>query len=226
MEAERIYIAPSMLACDFSRIGAELDSIQTADAIHFDVMDGHFVPNLSFGVDVLKAVKRVSKLPIDAHLMVNNPEEQLPWYIDAGADSITIHMEAQTHIHRMVYQIKDAGRRACVAINPGTSIQTLSDIIEDVDMVLVMSVNPGFGGQKFIQRAIQKVAEVRRLADEKHPALRIEVDGGVSCANAEALVRAGARQLVAGSSVFSAQSRSQAIHDLRVAAERGLTQSC
>lgn len=226
MEAERIYIAPSMLACDFSRIGEELDSIQTADAIHFDVMDGHFVPNLSFGTDILKTVKRVSKLPVDAHLMVQNPEEQLSWYIDAGADSITIHMEAQTHIHRMVYQIKDAGRRACVAINPGTSTHVLTDIIEDVDMVLVMSVNPGFGGQKFIQRTIQKVAEVRALADEKHPSLCIEVDGGVSVANAEALVRAGARQLVAGSSVFSAPSRAQAIQDLRTSAEMGLCTTC
>ena len=164
MSHDTIAIAPSILACDFSQLARELDSIRTADAIHFDVMDGHFVPNLSFGVPLLQAVKRVSSLPVDAHIMVSNPEEQIGWYIDAGADSITIHMEAQTHIHRMIYSIKNAGRKAAVAINPGSAIESLSAVLPDIDMILVMSVNPGFGGQSFIPTTTQKVLRSARFA--------------------------------------------------------------
>lgn len=225
MSHDTIAIAPSILACDFSQLARELDSIRTADAIHFDVMDGHFVPNLSFGVPLLQAVKRVSSLPVDAHIMVSNPEEQIGWYIDAGADSITIHMEAQTHIHRMIYAIKNAGRKAAVAINPGSAIESLSAVLPDIDMILVMSVNPGFGGQSFIPTTTQKVAALSEFCHERGYDPLIEVDGGVTENNAAELARAGARMLVAGSSVFKHEDRSRAIAAIRAAAQDGVARA-
>ena len=217
---KRPRIAPSILACDFGKLELELASIQSADAIHFDVMDGHFVPNLSFGVPLLQAVKKYSSLPVDLHLMAANPEVCVPWYLQAHADSITIHIEAQTHINRLIHQIHDAGARAAVAINPGTSPYALEGCIEDVDMVLVMSVNPGFGGQKFLPHALKTIASVKALAQAQGVSPCIEVDGGIDCTTAAACVAAGADMLVAGSSIFREADRARAIQDLIDAATR------
>lgn len=215
---KRPLIAPSILACDFGKLEEELASIQSADYIHFDVMDGHFVPNLSFGVPLLQAVKTYSSLPVDLHLMAANPEECVPWYLEAGADSITIHIEAATHINRIIQQIHSAGAKAAVAINPGTAPCVLDACIDDVDMVLVMSVNPGFGGQRFCPSALKALASVKKIACAHGVSPLIEVDGGIDSSNAGACVESGASVLVAGSSIFRASDHAAAIADLRKSA--------
>ncbi len=198
-------LAPSFLAADLANLQAETEMLgrSAADWLHFDVMDGRFVPNISFGLPVLQAVKKYARQPLDVHLMIAEPQHYLEAFRDAGADIITVHYEACPHLHRVVQQIKDLGCRAGVALNPHTPAALLADIAADLDVVLVMSVNPGFGGQAFIPSTLQKVAAVRKLLHESGSAALIEVDGGVSLANAAALVAAGADVLVAGNFVFS-----------------------
>jgi len=221
MKRHELYVAPSILSADFMHLGDELASVSSADYVHFDVMDGHFVPNLSFGPGILRQLKRSTCLPCDVHLMVDNPEEVATAYLNAGADVLGFHWEAQTHAHRLVSQIHDAGAKACVALNPATSPLALDAIIEDLDMVLVMSVNPGFGGQRFIESSYKKIRRLKRLCAEHGVNPRIEVDGGISTMNAHEVVAAGADTLVAGSAIFGAKDRPAAIGQLRKAGMRG-----
>lgn len=217
-----VKISPSILSADMANLARDLDRITSADYIHVDVMDGHFVPNLSYGTAIVQAAKRSTDVPLDVHLMVSNPDSTIDWYIDAGADLLTVHVEASTHLHRTISRIKERGRKAGVVLNPGTPVNTLDAIIEDVDMVLLMSVNPGFGGQSFIASTIDKLAKLRALCEAHGVSPLIEVDGGVSAANAEAVVAAGADVLVAGSAVFGAEDPAAAIAAIRAAGERGL----
>lgn len=210
-----VKIAPSILSADMANLQADLDKISNADFIHFDVMDGHFTGNLTFGVDVLKAVKRVSSVPVDVHMMVTNPDETVDWYIDAGADVITVHFEASTHLHRTITHIQDRGVKAGVVLNPATPVSVLEDIIDVVDIVLIMSVNPGFGGQSFIPGTYRKIKQLKAMCEEHGVAPMIEVDGGVSTKNIADVVSAGADTLVAGSAVFKAENPTSAVASLR-----------
>ena len=182
-----------------------LDKIAGADYVHFDVMDGHFTGNLTFGVDILKAVKRSTNVPVDAHLMVSNPDETVDWYADAGADMITVHYEASTHLHRTLTHLQQRGVKAGVVLNPATPVCVLESIIDVVDMVLLMSVNPGFGGQSFIPGTIAKLHELRAMCERHGVSPLIEVDGGISSKNIVEVVKAGANVLVAGSAVFKSE---------------------
>ena len=215
-------VAPSLLAADLGNLQRSLDAVATADILHFDVMDGHFTKNLTFGAGMIEAVKSVSSLPVDAHLMVSNPDDTVDWYLDAGADFVTVHYEAATHLHRIVWRIKDAGRKAGVVLNPATPVSVLRDIIPDLDMVLLMSVNPGFGGQKFIDNTFNKLNDLTALCAERDAHPLIEIDGGVSSKNAEALGRGGANVLVAGSAVFGADDPAAEISAIRANALAGL----
>lgn len=216
-----IKISPSILSADMAHLARDLERISSADFIHVDVMDGHFVPNLSYGTTIVKACKSATSISLDVHLMVSNPDETVDWYIDAGADLITVHYEASTHLHRTIAHIKDRGCRAGVVLNPATPVSVLEDIIEDVDMVLLMSVNPGFGGQAFIERSITKIQQVVELCNRHGVSPLIEVDGGVSSSNASAIAKAGANVLVAGSAVFGAEDPAAAIESIRSAANMG-----
>jgi ribulose-phosphate 3-epimerase len=214
---EKVIIAPSVLSCDFSRIGEEVEMLNksAAEWIHIDVMDGVFVPNISFGFPVLEAIKKKTTKVLDVHLMIVQPEKYIETFAKAGAHIISVHYEACQHIHRTIQQIKDAGCKAGVVINPGTPVSVLKDIIQDVDLVLIMSVNPGFGGQKFISNAVAKTAEVKKMADLMgKQGLFIEIDGGVTNTNAKALVDAGANVLVAGSYVFQSANPQKTIQHL------------
>ncbi|MFC4639604.1 ribulose-phosphate 3-epimerase [Deinococcus hohokamensis] len=197
-----VKLAPSLLACDFSRLGEELRAIEGADWAHVDVMDGTFVPNISFGLPILAAARRVSPLFMDVHLMVERPERYLRDFADAGADGLTVHVEATPHVHRAVQQIRELGKRAGVTLNPGTPLEAVRPVLADVDLVLVMSVNPGFGGQKFIPASLERIRTLRRWLDELGSAAELQVDGGVTPQNARAVVHAGATCLVAGSAVY------------------------
>jgi ribulose-phosphate 3-epimerase len=212
-----IKIAPSILASDFSNLGREVRSLTDwqADWVHFDVMDGHFVPNLSFGPPILSAIRPLTKLPIDVHLMVEEPARFIPWFLDAGADIITIHVEAEKHLHRSLQLIHEAGRRAGVVLNPGTPAIAAKEVLPYCDLVLIMSVNPGFGGQKFIPETIEKIAELRQMIDARGLATEIEVDGGINPESAKLCIDAGATVLVAGSAVFQAKDPAAMIRDLR-----------
>ena len=221
--SDEVLISPSILSADILHLGDELDAIETADFVHIDVMDAHFVPVLTFGPNVVRAAKRASKLPLDVHLMVSNPDEVAADYLDAGADVLGFHLEAATHAHRIVSLVHERGAKACVTINPGTPVCALDAILGEVDMVLVMTVDPGYGGQSFIPSSLDKLRELRRTCDERGVSPLIEVDGGVSAANAEEVVRAGARVLVAGSAVYKASDRAAAIAAIREAGRRGLT---
>ena len=222
---EEILVAPSVLSADFTRLADELGDVSSADLVHFDVMDGHFVPNLTFGLDVLRAVKSATDLPVDVHLMISNPDEMVEKYLDAGADVVSFHYEATAHAHRLVSLIRDRGARASVAINPATPVCLLEPILEDLDMVLVMTVNPGFGGQSFIESSPRKVRRLRRMCDEHGVHPLIEVDGGISSATAAAVTSTGARVLVAGSAVFGAADRAAAIADIRRAGLAGASKT-
>ncbi len=222
---ERIKIAPSVLSADFARFGEQvLEAVEGgADSIHLDVMDGHFVPNLTFGPPVIKALRQHTDAAFDVHMMVENPERYLPALAEAKADLITVHVEAVRHLHRVVQQIKDAGMLAGVALNPATPVTVLEEILSDLDLVLVMSVNPGFGGQAFIDSSVEKIEQVRRMLDERGLTAELQVDGGIGPDNAERVVRAGARMLVAGSAVFgSPHGVEGAIELIRRNGERGL----
>jgi len=210
-------IAPSILSADFANLQKDIEMINTSEAdwFHVDVMDGVFVPNISFGFPVLHALKKYATKPLDVHLMIVKPARYIEAFAHAGAAIITVHYEACTHLHRVVQQIRAAGCKAGVAINPHTPVSLLKDILYDLDLVLVMSVNPGFGGQQFIEHSLNKVAELRQLANQVNPELLIEVDGGVSIANAESLLRAGANALVAGNAVFAAPDPRQMIAELK-----------
>ena len=206
---EDVLIAPSILSADIANLGQDLEAISTADFVHVDAMDGHFVPNLTFGPNVVKAVKRVTSIPADVH--------------EAGADVVTFHWEAATHAHRIVSAIHDAGAKAGISLNPATPVSALDAIIEDLDLVLIMSVNPGFGGQCFIPGTLRKLRQVRALCAERGVNPLIEVDGGVGAANAAGIVEAGANLLVAGSAVYGKQDRAAAIAEIREAGRSGLT---
>ena len=210
-------IAPSILAADFANLQRDIEMINNSEAdwIHVDIMDGVFVPNISFGFPVVEAVNKHAQKPLDVHLMIVDPDRYLQNFKNAGAANITVHLEACTHLHRTVQAIKQLGCRAGVAINPHTSVQLLDDIIEDIDMVLIMSVNPGFGGQHFIQNTYKKIKELKTLSAERNPDLLIEIDGGVNLQNAGQLIEAGANVLVAGNFVFSAANQLQIISELK-----------
>lgn len=205
-------VAPSILSADFLRLGEAIQMVEESEAewVHCDIMDGHFVPNISYGIPIVKAVRPATKKVVDCHLMIEHPELYVEAFAAAGADMITVHQEACVHLDRQVAQIHDLGCKAGVALNPATPVETLVDILHAVDMVLIMSVNPGFGGQKFIPRALDKVRRLRALA----PDLLIQVDGGVNAETGAQLVAAGVDVLVAGSYVFGAKEPREAIHNL------------
>lgn len=210
-------IAPSVLAADFTRLQDAFDLVNRSEAdwFHLDVMDGRFVPNITFGMFIIEAMKKMAEKPLDVHLMIVEPEKYINDFRSAGADVITVHYEACPNLHRTIHQIKESGAKAGVALNPHTPVSMLEDVIEDLDLVCVMSVNPGFGGQKFIYQSIPKIQRLYDMITVRNSAAIIEVDGGVGLHNAEKLLQAGARVLVAGSSVFGAGDPVKAIADLK-----------
>lgn len=221
---EQPIIAPSILSADFTRLGEEIREIETAGAdwVHIDVMDGHFVPNLTFGPPVVAALRPLTKLPFDVHLMIEQPERYLPAFAEAGADIVTVHAEACVHLHRTLQQIRGFNLSAGVALNPATPLAFVEHVLQDVDLVLIMTVNPGFGGQAYIPEMGAKVARLRQMLDERglnH--VRIEVDGGIQPDTAASAHAAGADVLVAGSSIFGEADRAQAIKRLRQALAGG-----
>lgn len=210
-------IAPSVLAADFANLQKDIEMVNQSEAdwFHVDIMDGRFVPNISFGFPVVKALKKHATKPLDVHLMIVEPDKYLKTFAEAGADILTVHYEACDHLHRTIHAIKELGMKAGVALNPHTPVQLLAPIIKDIDLVCLMSVNPGFGGQKFIDYTLAKVTELKILAAENQTDLYIEIDGGVSPKNAASLLKAGANVLVAGSSVFKSTDPSATIHTLK-----------
>jgi len=209
-------IAPSILSADFAHLGRDIEMINNSDAewFHVDVMDGVFVPNISFGFPVMKSLKKHAQKTLDVHLMIVQPERYIQDFADAGADVLTVHLEASTHLHRTLQQIKNAGMKAGVALNPHTSIYALMDVLEEIDLVCLMSVNPGFGGQKFIPQTLKKTETLKNEISRLGCNTLIEIDGGVSLQNASDLFRAGADVLVAGNTVFSSDNPTQTITDL------------
>ena len=214
---QTVRIAPSILSADFSKLGEEVAAIEAAGAdwVHIDVMDGHFVPNLTFGAPVVSCLRKVTKMPFDVHLMVEAPQNYIADFAKAGADILTVHLETAPHLHRVIQAIKEAGLKAAVSLNPSTPLCLLEEILPDLDMVLLMSVNPGFGGQAFIPSSLEKVRKLRQMLDAKGLKTDIQVDGGVTPDNAAQLMAAGATVLVAGSAVYKAPDMANAIHSLR-----------
>ncbi|GAB4285503.1 MAG: ribulose-phosphate 3-epimerase [Coriobacteriia bacterium] len=224
MARNELFIAPSILSADFARLGeaVELVGQAGADLIHVDVMDGHFVPNLTIGPPVVRALKAITEVPLDVHLMIDNAEATLDWYLDAGADIVVVHAEACDHLHRVVQSVHEAGRLAGVSVNPATPVETLRDILADIDLVLVMSVNPGFGGQAFIPGSVGRIERLAALCAELGVSPRIAVDGGIDVTTAPLVVDAGADTLVAGSAIFGQQDPVGALASIRAAARTRL----
>jgi ribulose-phosphate 3-epimerase len=222
--ADRVLITPSILSADFTRLGEAVALVEAAgaDYLHVDVMDGHFVPNLTIGPPVIAALKRVTRLPLDVHLMISDADDTVGWYLDAGADLVTVHVEAVRHLHRVVEAVHAAGAKAGVALNPATPIELLVDILPALDVVLVMSVNPGFGGQSFIASTPAKVERLAAMCASAAVAPLIEVDGGINEATAPLVTAAGARLLVAGNAVFGAADPALAVSRIREAGESAL----
>ena len=220
-----VLIAPSILSADFAALGEAIAAAERggADVIHVDVMDGHFVPNISIGIPVVRSLRRVAHVPLDVHLMITDPDRYLEAFAEAGAAMISVHVEVLPHLHRTVQAIQALGLKAGVALNPATQLAALEQIAGDVDHVLVMSVNPGFGGQTFIPRSESKVREVRALLDRAGSRASIAIDGGIDHQNVARVVAAGARVIVAGSAIFHASDPERATRDLKVAARAGLS---
>ncbi|MGM9928892.1 MAG: ribulose-phosphate 3-epimerase [Bacillus sp. (in: firmicutes)] len=212
-----IKIAPSILSADFAKLGEEIKDVERggADYIHVDVMDGHFVPNITIGPLIVEAIRPITKLPLDVHLMIENPDAYIEAFANAGADYITVHVEACKHLHRTISLIKSLGVKAGVVLNPATPVSMIQHVIKDVDMVLLMSVNPGFGGQSFIHEVLPKIEEVKEMAIQYNPTLEIEIDGGVNAETAKLCVEAGANVLVAGSAIYNQSDRKKAIEAIR-----------
>ena len=216
---KNILISPSVLAADFSKLGEEIQLVseEGADLIHLDVMDGHFVPNLSFGADVIKGIRGFSNLPFDVHLMIENPEHYVDAYLEAGANFITVHPEATPHIHSVLQKIHKAGVKTGIALNPGTPIEALENVIDIIDLILVMTVNPGFGGQSFLSSQLPKISKIRTIIDDGGHSIDLSVDGGINPITAKLAIDAGANILVAGTSIFKAgdETYSKSIKRLR-----------
>lgn len=212
-----IKIAPSILSADFSRLGEEIKDVEKggADYIHVDVMDGHFVPNITIGPLIVEAIRPITSLPLDVHLMIENPDQYIPIFAKAGADIITVHVEACPHLHRTIQLIKSQGIKAGVVLNPHTPVSMIEHVLEDIDMVLFMTVNPGFGGQQFIHSVLPKIKQVADMVRERNLQVEIEVDGGVNVETAKLCVEAGANVLVAGSAVYNQKDRGAAIAAIR-----------
>ena len=219
-----VLIAPSILSADFAALGDAIASAERggADLIHVDVLDGHFVPNITIGAPVVKSIRRVAKVPLDVHLMITDPDQYIDGFAEAGAAMISVHVEVLPHLHRTVHAIKALGAKAGVVLNPSTPVGALEEIAGDVDYVLVMSVNPGFGGQTFIPRSESKVREVRALLDRAGNSAAVEIDGGIDRQNVARVVAAGARIIVAGSAIFHSPDPERATRELKAAALAGL----
>lgn len=215
----KVKIAPSILSADFGRLAEEVKAISTADYVHVDVMDGHFVPNLTIGPVVIEAVKRATSLPLDVHLMIEDAERWVGAFAKAGADIIGVHAEAAPHLHRTLGQIRDLGKKPCVVLNPATSLEAIEYVLGDVGQVLLMSVNPGFGGQKFIPSVLAKITKLRQMIDERGLDVDIEVDGGIGPANVGEVCAAGANVIVAGSAVYGTKDYAATIADMRTRGE-------
>lgn len=209
-------LAPSILSADFSRLGDQVSFIEKAGAhiIHVDVMDGHFVPNISFGATVMKSLQGKTTLPFDVHLMIENPDQYMEDFVTDNTEFITVHVEACPHLHRSIQHIKSLGVKAGVSLNPATPVSILENIIEDLDLVLIMSVNPGFGGQKFIPFSLDKIKELKEMKDKRNPKLEIEIDGGINLDNIKTVTDAGVEIVVAGSSVFGAPDIEKRVREL------------
>lgn len=220
-EKKKARIAPSILSADFSRLGEEIEAIEKAGAdwIHIDVMDGRFVPNLTVGPLVLEAAKKVTSLPLDVHLMIVEPDHLIPEFIKEGATSVTVHVEACIHLHRTIQLIKQHGARAGVSLNPATPLSSVEEILDEIDLLLIMSVNPGFGGQKFIPKVLDKIRAARKMIDGRGLSVDLEVDGGIKIANAKELAAAGVDVFVAGSAIFESPDYVMTIKQLREAIE-------
>lgn len=212
-----IKIAPSILSADFSRLNEEIRKAEYAgaDMIHIDVMDGHFVPNLTIGPMVVAALRSVTNLPFDVHLMITNPQDMIMPFIQAGANILTVHVETAPHLHRIVQTIKQQGIKAGVSLNPATPVSLIEEILTEIDMVLIMSVNPGFGGQKFIESSVEKIRRAKSMIDERALAIDIQVDGGINTETAKQVISAGANILVAGSALYQAADMAEAIKSIR-----------
>jgi ribulose-phosphate 3-epimerase len=214
-----VEIAPSILSADFARLGEEIEAVERGGAalLHFDVMDGHFVPNLTVGLPVLKSIVRATRLPVDVHLMITEPGRYAEQFVEAGARMVSVHVEADFHLHRTLMAIKEKGAQAGVAINPLTPLAHLEDALRFADFILLMSVNPGFGGQKFIPTSVDKLRRLRRMIDERGLKTRIEIDGGIDRTNIAEVAASGAEIIVSGSAVFGASDPAQAVRELREA---------
>ncbi len=222
MEKQKIYIAPSILSADLLQLKKQVEMLAEngADFIHVDVMDGHFVPNLTFGPNMVKALKRITSLPLDVHLMISNPDLYIEDYAKAGANILTVHQEACTHLHRTLQSIHQQGIKAGVSLNPATSLSTIENVLDNIDLLLIMTVNPGFGGQKFIPQGLKKIAEAREMINTSGRDILLEVDGGVDSTTVENIVQHGASVLVSGSAIFGQKDIVAAMKLLKEKAEK------